>query len=110
MSPQATHKKKKASVRVKWVDHFGGDLAESRLIEGENIVQDAAVSDESWSDRKKRDREKEKKLLLTMKYVSVDKNCTANRVLSSHSFLYYDTEKRNFLTRMTEISSQLPLE
>ena len=71
VSPQATQKKKKTSVRVKWADHFGGDLAESRLIEGENIVQEpaAAASAESWSDRKKRDREKEKKLLLTMKYV-----------------------------------------
>eukprot|EP00977_Amphora_coffeiformis_P000975 scaffold212_cov173-Amphora_coffeaeformis.AAC.1 len=67
VSPQATHKKKKTSVRVKWADHFGGDLAESRLIEGENIAQEPAASTESWSDRKKRDREKEKKLLLTMK-------------------------------------------
>ena len=66
-SPQAVPKKKKPSARVKWADHFGGELADARLIEGENVVSEAQPSTESWSDRKKRDREKEKKLLLTMK-------------------------------------------
>ena len=71
-SPPIPAKKKKSSVRVKWADHFGGNLADSRTIEGENMVQTQDKgSAESWSDRKKRDREKEKKLLLTMKYVQI---------------------------------------
>ena len=69
-SPPASAAKKKQSARVKWADHFGGDLIDSKLIEGETVVQNQG-SAESWSDRKKRDREKEKKLLLTMKYVLV---------------------------------------
>lgn len=67
-SAATANKKKKQAARVKWADHFGGDLEDAKLIEGENtVVQAPQATSESWSDRKKRDREKEKKLLLTMK-------------------------------------------
>jgi hypothetical protein len=63
-------KKKKVGARVKWSDHFGGDLSEQRFIEGESVAQSGPTApSESWNDRKKRDREKERKLLGTMKYV-----------------------------------------
>lgn len=86
-SPPASATKKKQSARVKWADHFGGDLIDSRLIEGETVVQNHGSS-ESWSDRKKRDREKEKKLLLTMKYVFVSK---VGRVMISTAHILYAT-------------------
>jgi hypothetical protein len=64
-------KKKKVGARVKWSDHFGEGLSEVRFIEGDNVVQSGppgtSAPNESWNDRKKRDREKEKALLGTMK-------------------------------------------
>jgi hypothetical protein len=62
----------KKSLRVKWVDHFGGDLSASKIIEGDDTqVEQEADSDPSvsWSDRKKRDRLREKELLAKAKYV-----------------------------------------
>eukprot|EP00980_Cylindrotheca_fusiformis_P004039 scaffold880_cov132-Cylindrotheca_fusiformis.AAC.35 len=61
---------KKPSKRVKWSDHFGGNLSASKIIDGENSGdaetegEDATVS---WSDRKKRDRLREKELLAKAK-------------------------------------------
>jgi hypothetical protein len=62
----------KKSLRVKWVDHFGGDLTASKFLEGDDSqVEQEAESDPSvsWSDRKKRDRLREKELLAKAKYV-----------------------------------------
>lgn len=51
-------------MRVKWADHFGGQLSMAQEVEGELVenssVQEAAIS---WSDRKRRDRLREKELL-----------------------------------------------
>jgi hypothetical protein len=59
---------KKPSKRVKWADHFGGDLSVSKLVEGGDVEADQAVdSSVSWSDRKKRDRLREKELLAKVK-------------------------------------------
>lgn len=62
-------KKKKNANRVKWADHFGGELAASETYEGENASEVAALTDSSvsWTDRKKRDRAREKELLSKMK-------------------------------------------
>lgn len=63
--------KKKNSNRVKWSDHFGGQLESSRVIEGDSTAatsNDAsAPSTVSWTDRKKRDRAREKELLASVK-------------------------------------------
>lgn len=70
-------KEKKTSRRVKWADHFGGKLSVAQDdIDGEettannetsaNADSTAATSTAgsvSWSDRKKRDRLREKELL-----------------------------------------------
>lgn len=65
----AVAKKKKSANRVKWADHFGGDLSASQLYEGENASAVAELTDTSvsWTDRKKRDRAREKELLSKMK-------------------------------------------
>ena len=59
---------KKSSLRVKWADHFGGQLSMVHEVEGEviekSLVQETAVS---WSDRKRRDRLREKELLTKAK-------------------------------------------
>jgi hypothetical protein len=61
---------KKQAPRVKWSDHFGGNLSASKIIDGES-AEDAAVEGEdstvSWSDRRKRDRLREKELLANAK-------------------------------------------
>lgn len=66
-------KKKKGGKRVKWSDHFGNPLTEFQLVEGREALAAGATSevDVSWSDRKKRDRMREKELLLKVKYVSL---------------------------------------
>lgn len=61
---------KKKNKRVKWQDHFGGELTRSRTIEGGELQVDeepAEGGDVSWSDRKKRDRLREKELLSKVK-------------------------------------------
>jgi len=78
-----TTKAKKATKRVKWSDHFGGTLTASQLIEDEEATEGAPVADVSWSDRKKRDRIREKELLAKAKCVS-RKYLSANSRLSSH--------------------------
>lgn len=59
--------KKKSSKRVKWEDHFGGDISKSVNIEsGESadaIQGSSTETTASWNDRKKRDRLREKELL-----------------------------------------------
>ena len=56
---------------LKWCDHFGGALEKSRVIEGEDTAasEPSTVSAVSWTDRKKRDRAREKELLASVKYV-----------------------------------------
>jgi hypothetical protein len=63
---------KKQSSRVKWSDHFGGNLSASKIIDSESAgAEDVAVAGEdstvSWSDRRKRDRLREKELLAKAK-------------------------------------------
>eukprot|EP00546_Thalassionema_frauenfeldii_P000963 CAMPEP_0178931562 /NCGR_PEP_ID=MMETSP0786-20121207/21989_1 /TAXON_ID=186022 /ORGANISM="Thalassionema frauenfeldii, Strain CCMP 1798" /LENGTH=779 /DNA_ID=CAMNT_0020608473 /DNA_START=1987 /DNA_END=4326 /DNA_ORIENTATION=- len=66
-------KSKKSSKRVKWSDHFGGNLEQAREIEGNrgeqpvNNGDDKQGGDVSWSDRRKRDRLREKELLAEAK-------------------------------------------
>lgn len=59
-------KPKKPGLRVKWSDHFGGSLSVSKILEGGDIngEEDAQDASGSWQDRSKRDRIKEKELLL----------------------------------------------
>lgn len=65
--------KKKQKMRVKWHDHFGGELTLSKIIDndGDEVKpEDTQVdSDASMSDRKRRDRLREKELLSVVKYV-----------------------------------------
>lgn len=63
--------KKKPKKRVKWQDHFGGDLTASTTIEGDDSKVDEPHAEGdasvSWSDRRRRDRLKEKELLAKVK-------------------------------------------
>jgi hypothetical protein len=63
--------KKQHLKRVKWNDHFGGNLTAAKIIEdgdGE-LEENEDESSVSWSDRRKRDRLHEKELLDKAKYV-----------------------------------------
>jgi len=66
-------KSKNSSKRVKWSDHFGGNLEQAREIEGNRGEQPVNNGDSnqgsnvSWSDRRKRDRLREKELLAEAK-------------------------------------------
>ena len=60
----------KKAKRVKWADHFGGNLTASRLLDSSDTPAESAKGDDpsvSWTDRKKRDRLKEKELLAKAK-------------------------------------------
>lgn len=66
--------KKLAAKRVKWADHFGGKLESAHEIEGMGSDPGAPIEDGgegalpvSWTDRKKRDRLREKELLAKAK-------------------------------------------
>lgn len=61
--------RKKASKRVKWSDHFGGDLAVAKVVEGSETAatDQKPMESVSWSDRRKRDRIREKELLAKAK-------------------------------------------
>jgi TFIIS helical bundle-like domain len=74
-SPSKAARAKKSLKRVKWADHFGGDLSASQLIEGDSNAVKASGADASvsWSDRKKRDRMREKELLSKVKYVNTER-------------------------------------
>mmetsp|Transcript_25460 Transcript_25460/g.47448 ORF Transcript_25460/g.47448 Transcript_25460/m.47448 type:complete len:872 (-) Transcript_25460:2332-4947(-) len=61
---------KKQKKRVKWKDHFGGNLSASKILEDGDSVEVQEPVDESsvsWSDRRKRDRLREKELLAKAK-------------------------------------------
>jgi hypothetical protein len=65
---KTTIQKKQTKKRVKWKDHFGGNLTKSRILEDGDAAIDAQDQTEvSWSDRKKRDRLREKELLAKAK-------------------------------------------
>jgi hypothetical protein len=64
--------KKSSNKRVKWADHFGGKLEHAREIEGNRGEQPVNNDSEpaanvSWSDRRTRDRLREKELLAEAK-------------------------------------------
>ncbi len=60
---------KKTAKRVKWADHFGGSLTASQILapDGLDDVAQAKETNVSWSDRRKRDRLREKELLAKAK-------------------------------------------
>ena len=63
---------KKTGKRLKWKDHFGGMLEASKILEEDHTFRDENPDEDtpgSWSDRKKRDRLREKELLAKAKYV-----------------------------------------
>ena len=63
--------KSKQKKRVKWKDHFGGNLEAAKIIEKDgDLAEPEEHGDESsvsWSDRRKRDRLREKELLAKAK-------------------------------------------
>eukprot|EP00537_Pseudo-nitzschia_pungens_P006995 CAMPEP_0172356736 /NCGR_PEP_ID=MMETSP1060-20121228/1115_1 /TAXON_ID=37318 /ORGANISM="Pseudo-nitzschia pungens, Strain cf. cingulata" /LENGTH=836 /DNA_ID=CAMNT_0013077035 /DNA_START=71 /DNA_END=2584 /DNA_ORIENTATION=+ len=61
---------KKTGKRLKWKDHFGGALESSKILYDDHTFKDENPEDDpsgSWSDRKKRDRLREKELLAKAK-------------------------------------------
>lgn len=63
---------KRSSKRVKWADHFGGNLEVAQIVDTGELVEVATAPEDqnvSWTDRKRRDREREKELLKKAKYV-----------------------------------------
>jgi hypothetical protein len=62
---------KKVGLRVKWADHFGGQIAFSHVVEIDDVEKPSTSVEAtvSWSDRKRRDRIHEKELLAKAKYV-----------------------------------------
>uniref|UniRef100_A0A7S4AAD9 RRM domain-containing protein n=2 Tax=Pseudo-nitzschia australis TaxID=44445 RepID=A0A7S4AAD9_9STRA len=61
---------KKTGKRLKWKDHFGGMLEASKILEEDHTFRDENPDEDtpgSWSDRKKRDRLREKELLAKAK-------------------------------------------
>ena len=55
---------------MKWHDHFGGDLTASHIIEGDEANADDTTAEGdgvSWTDRRRRDRLREKELLAKVK-------------------------------------------
>jgi hypothetical protein len=59
---------KKTGLRVKWADHFGGKIALSDTMEGEEVEGTMpAIKSSSFSESKTRDRMREKELLAKAK-------------------------------------------
>jgi hypothetical protein len=96
---------------VKWADHFGGALSIAQMVEGEETADGAQPGDPSvsWSDRKKRDRLREKDLLAKAKYVlrrlhRIDcRTSDRNTSLTLSFFMYSENQS---LWTMTTMSSQ----
>jgi hypothetical protein len=86
-SPSKAAKAKKSLKRVKWADHFGGELSAAQLIEGDSNAAKSSGADASvsWSDRKKRDRMREKELLSKVKYVNTEQLCVVASFSSLNS-------------------------
>lgn len=68
-SKSASALPKKTGKRLKWKDHFGGKLEAAKILEDGHTLRDENPEDEAgnWSDRKKRDRLREKELLAKAK-------------------------------------------
>ena len=77
---------KKSTKRVKWSDHFGGELSISKFVEGGEVNETDHDTSGSWSDRKMRDRLREKELLATARYV----------LRSSRFWFPYDVSQAQF--------------
>ena len=63
---------KSKGMRLKWKDHFGGTLSSTNIEDGETQADDENADESSgsaWKDRQKRDRIREKELVLKYKYV-----------------------------------------
>ena len=61
---------KKQLKRVKWADHFGDPLSVSKIVEGDasqSSQEETPDGPVSWSDRRRRDRLREKELLAQVK-------------------------------------------
>lgn len=73
-SKSASAPQKKTGKRLKWKDHFGGKLEAAKILEDDHTLRDENPEDEAsnWSDRKKRDRLREKELLAKAKYVTIE--------------------------------------
>mgnify|MGYP005841597813 CR=1 FL=1 len=107
--------KKSTKARVKWADHFGGNLMAAQVIDSVDTPSDGAKPEEasvSWTDRKKRDRLREKELLAKAKYVVLSTVLTgalmmfnASVFLLSNSFRFISLEKQSFLTTTRRILS-----
>jgi hypothetical protein len=93
-TPTKTAKAKGASKYVKWADHFGGQLSASQVIDGDVASTAPANGDSSvsWSDRKKRDRLREKELLSKVKYVTHAVRSATRQVHSSHQSIAFCQE------------------
>ena len=65
---------KKVGKRLKWKDHFGGKLEAAKVISDDThqLVDDVNEASGSWSDRKNRDRLREKELIAKAKCVYLD--------------------------------------
>lgn len=67
-SKRAAASKNPAGKRIKWRDHFGGKLEAAKIISDEALVdEDADEASGTWTDRKKRDRLREKELIAQAK-------------------------------------------
>ena len=67
-SKRAAVSKKPAGTRIKWKDHFGGKLEAAKIISDETLLdEDAVETSGAWTDRKKRDRLREKELIAQAK-------------------------------------------
>lgn len=70
--------RKKPPMSVKWADHFGGALSVSKTVEGAELVDtEQSGGPVSWSDRKKRDRIREKDLLAKARSVMFGPICAS---------------------------------
>ncbi|KAG7346295.1 RNA recognition motif containing protein [Nitzschia inconspicua] len=69
-APKKAPAQKKQKKRVKWKDHFGGNLTAAKILEDTETSEpeeSGAAASVSWSDRRKRDRLREKELLAKAK-------------------------------------------
>jgi hypothetical protein len=94
VTPTKAAKAKGVSKYVKWADHFGGQLSASQLIDGDgtSTAVGTVESSVSWSDRKKRDRLREKELLSKVKYVGRHNVSAAQQIHISYRILRFVQE------------------
>ncbi len=80
---------KKTGKRLKWRDHFGGQLEAAKVIsDGTHLLDDdTADGSGSWSDGKNRDRGREKELIAKAKYVKFEKHAMTFCFAQTHSLI-----------------------